>query len=202
LFDVSPETVRGGFEPFKLVLWMQSCSCHTIKGNVCYCKTGFLNFLRSETTFTLSYRFARRTRFCSETRLPVSHARFYSQGRNLKFTCRCATFGCWQVCRCASTVCRYAYRLQKKFWEELIAYFPWYDTDHIENDTSNNSSSVACVFVTAVTFLPSRCLAMIGGFLPRRSLATVRRFLPTRCLPTIGGHRQQHDLISVLYFSK
>jgi hypothetical protein len=28
----------------------------------------------------------------------------------------------------------------KKFWEELIAYFPWYDTGHIENDASNNSS--------------------------------------------------------------
>jgi hypothetical protein len=46
----------------------------------------------------------------------------------------------------------------KKFWEELIAYFPWYDTDHIENDAFNNSSIVAFVFFTAVTFLPSRCL--------------------------------------------
>jgi hypothetical protein len=24
----------------------------------------------------------------------------------------------------------------KKLWEELIAYFPWYDTDFIENDVS------------------------------------------------------------------
>jgi hypothetical protein len=48
----------------------------------------------------------------------------------------------------------------KKFWEELIAYFPSYDTGHIENDASNNSSIVACVFVTAVTFLPSRCLTI------------------------------------------
>jgi hypothetical protein len=61
----------------------------------------------------------------------------------------------------------------KKFWEELIAYFPWYDTGHIENDTSNNSSIVTCVFVTAVTFLPSRCLATIGRFLPSRWLATI-----------------------------
>jgi hypothetical protein len=52
----------------------------------------------------------------------------------------------------------------KKFWEELIAYFPSYDTGHIENDASNNSSIVACVFVTTVTFLPSRCPATIGGF--------------------------------------
>jgi hypothetical protein len=49
----------------------------------------------------------------------------------------------------------------KKFWEQLIAYFPWYDTGHIENDASKNSYIVACVFVTAVTFLLSRCLAMI-----------------------------------------
>jgi hypothetical protein len=52
----------------------------------------------------------------------------------------------------------------KKFWEELIAYFPWYDTDPIENDVSNNSSIVACVFVTAVTFLPSSCLETLGGY--------------------------------------
>jgi hypothetical protein len=45
--------------------------------------------------------------------------------------------------------------LNKKFWEELIAYFPWYDTGHIENDASNNSSIVACAFVTAATFLPT-----------------------------------------------
>jgi hypothetical protein len=61
----------------------------------------------------------------------------------------------------------------KKFWEELIAYFPWYDTGHIENDASNNSSIVAGVFVTAVTFLPSRCPATIRGFLPTRYLATI-----------------------------
>jgi hypothetical protein len=64
-------------------------------------------------------------------------------------------------------------KLNKNFWEELIAYFPWYDTGHIENDASNNSSIVACVFVTVVTFLPSRCLATIGGFLPSRCLATI-----------------------------
>jgi hypothetical protein len=51
-----------------------------------------------------------------------------------------------------------------KFWEELIAYFPWYDTGHIENDAFNNSSIVACVFVIAVMFLPSRFLATIGDF--------------------------------------
>jgi hypothetical protein len=57
----------------------------------------------------------------------------------------------------------------KNFWEELIAYFPWYDMDRIESDVSNHSSIVACVFVTAVTFLPSRCLAMIGGYTYRHT---------------------------------
>jgi hypothetical protein len=99
---------------------------------------------------------------------------------------------------------------------------------HIENDSSNNSCIVACVFVTAVTFLPSRCLATIGGFLLSRCLgtmrflssrcqATIREFLPSRCLTTIRGtfteplpsndregythaHRQQRDLISLLLF--
>jgi hypothetical protein len=50
-------------------------------------------------------------------------------------------------------------------WEELIAYFPWYDTGHIKNDGSNKSSIFACVFVTAVKFLPCRCLATIRGLL-------------------------------------
>jgi hypothetical protein len=75
----------------------------------------------------------------------------------------------------------------KKFWEEPIAYFPSYDACHIENDASNNSSIVACVFLTAVTFLPSRWVATIGGFLPSRCLATIGGFLSIRCLATIRG---------------
>jgi hypothetical protein len=73
--------------------------------------------------------------------------------------------------------------MNKKSWEELIAYFPLYDTGHIENDASSNSSIVACVIVTAVTFLPSRCLATIGG---------IHRHT----------HTQQRDLISLLLFLK
>jgi hypothetical protein len=42
--------------------------------------------------------------------------------------------------------------VNKKFWEELMAYFPWHNTGQIENE-SNNSFIVACVFVTAVTSL-------------------------------------------------
>jgi hypothetical protein len=50
----------------------------------------------------------------------------------------------------------------KKFWEELIAY-------RIENDTSNNSSTVSCVFVAAVTLLPSSCLATRGKYTYRQT---------------------------------
>jgi hypothetical protein len=53
---------------------------------------------------------------------------------------------------------------KQKFWEELIAYFPWYDMDCIENDPLNDSSIVAYVLVAAVTFLLSRCLATIGRY--------------------------------------
>jgi hypothetical protein len=50
------------------------------------------------------------------------------------------------------------------------------DMGHIENDASNNSSIVPCVVVTAVTFLPSRCVA------------TIRDFLSSRCQATTGGY--------------
>jgi hypothetical protein len=118
-------------------------------------------------------------------------------------------------------VYQYAFKFEleinKKFLEDLIAHFPWYDKSHIENDASNNSSIDAYVFVTAVTYLPSRCLAMIRGLLPNSCLATITGFLPTRCLATIreflrspclatirGIHRHTHtqkrDLISLLLF--
>jgi hypothetical protein len=81
----------------------------------------------------------------------------------------------------------------KKFWVELIAYFSWYDIGHTENGSSNNTSVVACVLVTAVTFLPTRCLATIRGFLPRHCLVTLRGFLPSRCLATMRGiHTRIH----------
>jgi hypothetical protein len=35
--------------------------------------------------------------------------------------------------------------------------------DPIENDTSNNSFIVACVFIAKITFLRDRCLATVGG---------------------------------------
>jgi hypothetical protein len=61
-------------------------------------------------------------------------------------------------------------------WEELIAYFLWYDTGHIVNDASDNFSIVECVFVTPVTSLPSRCLATRGGIFPSRYQAKIRVF--------------------------
>jgi hypothetical protein len=79
----------------------------------------------------------------------------------------------------------------KKFCEELIAYFLWYDIGHIENGASNSSSVVACFFITVVTFLPSHCLARIGGILPSRCLDD-RGILPSRCLAAIGGYTYRH----------
>jgi hypothetical protein len=52
----------------------------------------------------------------------------------------------------------------KKFWEEVITYLPRYDMDRIKNGASNNSSIFACVFVAALTYLPSRCLSTIWGY--------------------------------------
>jgi hypothetical protein len=52
------------------------------------------------------------------------------------------------------------FQWNRKFWEELIAYFLSCDTDRTENDITSNSSIIACVFITAVTFftepLPSK----------------------------------------------
>jgi hypothetical protein len=61
------------------------------------------------------------------------------------------------------------------------------------------SSTVACVFVIAVTFLPIRCLATIGGFLPIRCLETVRGFLPSRCLTTIRKYTYRHRLMGGIF---
>jgi hypothetical protein len=47
--------------------------------------------------------------------------------------------------------------------------FLWYDTNLIENETSNNPSIVACVFVATGSYIPSRCLATIGGYTYRHA---------------------------------
>jgi hypothetical protein len=39
----------------------------------------------------------------------------------------------------------------------------------IEKDTSNNSSIVVCVFIAAVRFSQSRCLAKMGGYTYRHT---------------------------------
>jgi hypothetical protein len=62
---------------------------------------------------------------------------------------------------------------------------------------------VACVFVSAVTFLPSRCLATIGEFFPSRCQATIRGSLPSRCLTTIRGiHRHTHTPTATWFLKK
>jgi hypothetical protein len=52
---------------------------------------------------------------------------------------------------------------------QLIAYFPLYDTDLIENDASGNSSAVACVFVAAVTFYKPLRSKINGKAIPVRA---------------------------------
>jgi hypothetical protein len=51
-----------------------------------------------------------------------------------------------------SVFVNYKYNNSKKFWEELIAYFPliWH-RPHV-NDAPNYSSIVACVFISTVRF--------------------------------------------------
>jgi hypothetical protein len=46
-------------------------------------------------------------------------------------------------------------KLNKKFCEDLISYFPF-------PTTSKSSSVIACVYVAAETCLPSRCLVTMG----------------------------------------
>jgi hypothetical protein len=49
-------------------------------------------------------------------------------------------------------------------------------TDRPIDTSVQQSSIVACVFVAAVTFLLSRCLATVRGILPSRWLATIRGY--------------------------
>jgi hypothetical protein len=96
-----------------------------------------------------------------------------------------------EVARCAANIMKLYFN--KEFWHQLIASSPWYYTGHIENDSSNNASIFACVFGTAVTFLPSHCLATTGEFLLSRCLATKGGFLLSRCLATIWeGYTDTH----------
>jgi hypothetical protein len=79
----------------------------------------------------------------------------------------------YQMCICcARAFVHWFVRLfvsKEQFWEELIAYFHWYDIDRIENDGYHKSSTVACVFFAAVTLLQSRCLATIGKYTYRHT---------------------------------
>jgi hypothetical protein len=77
-----------------------------------------------------------------------------------------------------------------KIWEDPVYYFPWNDTDRIENDGSNYSSIVAYIFFAAVTFLPSRYLATILESLPSSYLGTTGRNIH------VDTQTEERDLLS------
>jgi hypothetical protein len=59
-------------------------------------------------------------------------------------------------------------------WEEIIAYIPWYDTDRIENDASNNSSIVVYIRYrgnVSTVLLPSNDRGIFNG--PSCYIATI-----------------------------
>jgi hypothetical protein len=57
----------------------------------------------------------------------------------------------------------------KKFSEELMAYFPFDTTRATLKTTRPTILLFLRVFVTAETFLPSRCLATIEGYTCRHT---------------------------------
>jgi hypothetical protein len=69
--------------------------------------------------------------------------------------------------------------VNKKFWEELIAYFPLIQGPHRKR---------------------SRCLATIRGLLPSRCQTVIGGYTDTHT--HTHTHGQQRDLISLLYFFK
>jgi hypothetical protein len=82
------------------------------------------------------------------------------------------SFWFWLACFCRlssesrNNICySILIRYYTNTWQEVLGrtnrLLFWYDTDLIEYDESNNSFIVACVFVSVVMFLPSRCVATI-----------------------------------------
>jgi hypothetical protein len=60
-------------------------------------------------------------------------------------------------------------KLHKKLWEELITYFPLIrHGPHIKKNACNSPVFV-CVFIAAITLLPSHCLATIGAYTYRHT---------------------------------
>jgi hypothetical protein len=59
---------------------------------------------------------------------------------------------------------KYCIHISKKFWEELIAYFPSYDKDHIDDNTCIQQFFYSCVFVAMVMTLPNFFLPRMGGY--------------------------------------
>jgi hypothetical protein len=79
------------------------------------------------------------------------------------------------ICACMETdykpfrLSRYEINNNKKFWEELIAHFPLYDKNRLENDASKNSYIIACVFdICGLVVRVPGCRSRGHGFDSRR----------------------------------
>jgi hypothetical protein len=98
-------------------------------------------------------------------------------------------------------------RYNKKFWEELIAYFTLIRTDRIENDASN-SSSLPQERVYRIADGPQIFLqydtdriendASNNSFIGD-CICCAGTCLPSRCQVTIGGYTYRHRLMGGSY---
>jgi hypothetical protein len=105
--------------------------------------------------------------------------------------------------------------INKKFWEELIAYFP------LIRHGSHRKLCLQQSFVAAETCLPSRCLATIGGYTDRptgspfirhgqhrtillllRVFVNTRACLRSRYLAMMGGGDTHPDTQTARWFHK
>jgi hypothetical protein len=132
--------------------------------------------------------------------------------RNWCFSWRVLSCGIWRrvVCWVSTDVSEkhiaYIFRVeeigsanQRATRWQCLRHIPEDDTLHnhrCENLKSYNSSTVACLSVTAETLLPSRCLATIREFFTDPLPTNNRSYTDTHT------HIQQRDLISLLNFFK
>jgi hypothetical protein len=174
------------------IIWMLGprCNVPTAKCPCCICPTWTPFAIMSPGVFTVHWE---RTNVRAYSHRITVRWRLHQRSRETRYRWRGQDItlhsthgeGYW---RRLNSNWREIIIMNKKFSEESIAYFPWYGTGHIENDSSNNFSVFTCLFVTAATFLLSRCLATKGKYFTEPLPSNDRGFLPSRCLATIRGY--------------